>query len=223
MTTPERRSVASPPLRQQQNAMINAKVISVNPSVKTRGELNISSINIEPLTRSMSSASRQPSGRKQTLNLLFGINSGLSSSFSTKMMSVRMIAGIVITAMSVMSISGQIAGALPASMSWVSLVLGASILFGCFTRVISCIGALTFGIAFLSTLSTTGSGLTLLTLAAASLIFMVLGPGKYSADLFIRHSLHRLYRNANRYDPERNPDNLDFDYNAFGSVDRKFR
>lgn len=200
--------------------MSNAKIISVDPGIKTLGELNINEINLTRLSRTISNPGRK-STFKNTLNMVFGINSRTDAGISSKMFGLRLIGGTLMTALGALSLSGSAMVALPHMLTVACLAFGISLLTGSFTRLISmataCIALFTAYTAFSAGSLDTVSLMT----AMLGIGACVIGPGHYSADSLMRRQIFRLYRNAHRYDPERNADNLMFDYNAFAAVERR--
>ncbi|MDE7180708.1 MAG: hypothetical protein K2N88_05870 [Muribaculaceae bacterium] len=200
--------------------MNNANVISVNPGVKTLGELNINEINLARLSRTISNTGRSTSSFKKALDFTFGIGRTTASSMSSRLLAVRTVAGSLFSAFGTLSLAGSSMIALPHLLAVSSLVLGLSLLTGLCTRIASLAAA---AMAFIASYSALMSGTldsTALLVAVSGVVFCVLGPGRYSADAYLRSGLHRIYRNMHRYDPERNADKLNFEYNAFSAVDR---
>lgn len=203
--------------------MNNANVISVNPGIKTMGELNIEEITLSRISRTISNPGQKSSTFKHILNATFGINSDVTSRWSAKLASIRVAAGSIMLALGAFSLQGAQAGMAPQALGIVSIALGVSLILGLFTRLIS-IGALGVAIA-IAFESISGGALdsTALTVALSGIIMGILGPGHYSLDQIMRKGLYTLYRNRNRHDPDRDPSRIAFDYSAFASVDTRLR
>lgn len=203
--------------------MNHAKVISVNPGLKTAGELNLSKFNLEGISRSISAPADKKASFKRRLDFFFGINAGVNSQFSSKMMAVRVMGAVILCGLALMSLFGSSAAVLPHNAAVITLLFGVSLAFGLLTRMAAAICTLFFGISFVSALTAGSLDLTILFLGSCSALFMIMGPGMYSTDLLLRRRIHKMYRDAHRYDPSRNPDNIIFDYTAFSNVEQRVR
>lgn len=199
--------------------MNNAKIISVNPGIKTLGELNINEINLARLSRTISRPGQSSSYVKNILNFVFGLNSRVNTHFSSKMLALRVIAGTFMTGLGAMALIGSAAVAMPHLLAVAACALGISMLSGTFMRLVSVAVAITGAYSLYLSVTAGAADMTSVMVAMVACFGAVLGPGHYSADMYLRRSLHRIYRNANRYDPDRNASNLHFEYNAFASVD----
>ncbi|MDE6006262.1 MAG: hypothetical protein K2G67_01755 [Muribaculaceae bacterium] len=203
--------------------MNNANVISVNPGIKTMGELNIDEITLSRISRTLSNPGQTSSTFKNILNGLFGINSMVTNRWSVKLASVRIIAGVIMLATGISSLTGMVMSANSGMIGIAATILGASLILGLFSRILS-IGAVGVSVVILAESLTAGTvDQMALTMAMVGAIMAIVGPGHYSLDQILRRSLFKLYRNRNRHDPDRDPAKIAFDYSAFASVDIRLR
>lgn len=201
--------------------MNNAKIISVDPGIKTLGELNINEINLSRLSRTISNPGASRTSFKNVLNFIFGINSRNSQALSSKVLAFRIFAGSLFTALGAMALTGTGMAAVPELLSITCCIFGVSLMTGLLMRVLSaCAVIVSLYCAYISFMSGAVDSFSLLT-AITAFTGCLFGPGLYSSDSFIRRALYGIYRNMHRYDPERNADNLQFDYNAFASVESR--
>lgn len=203
--------------------MNNAKIISVNPGIKTLGELNINEINLSRLSRTISNPGQRSSHVKDILNFVFGLNSKVNTQFSNKMLSIRILGGLLMTGLGMSAYLGSSLTAMPQMLALTTGIFGISLLSGCLTRVVSLLTAAVGAFFIYQSIGAGVLDMSALLVAITAVFSVILGPGHYSVDMFLRRSLHRIYRHANRYDPERNASKLNFEYNAFASVDDRLR
>lgn len=203
--------------------MNNANVISVNPGIKTMGELNIEEINLSRISRTLSNPGQANSTFKSILNATFGIDSNVTTHWSSKIAAIRILSGLILLSTGIVSLTGGQLGLAEHTMSVISIVLGASLIMGLLTRLVSA-GALIAGIVVMAESLSAGTlNPASVTVALSGAVMGILGPGHYSVDQILRRGIFRLYRNRHRNDPERDPSKIAFDYSAFASVDFRMR
>lgn len=201
--------------------MNNAKIISVDPGIKTLGELNINEINLSRISRTISNPGAGKTSFKNALNFIFGINSRNSQALSSKVLAFRILAGTLFLALGAMTLTGTYATGVPELLGLTCCAFGVSLIAGFFMRVISaCAAIFALYCSYISFMAGTVDSVSLMT-AITAFTGCLFGPGLYSSDSFIRRSIFGIYRNMHRYDPERNADNLQFNYNAFASVESR--
>lgn len=203
--------------------MNKANVISVNPGIKTMGELNIEEINLSRISRTISNPGQVSSTFKNILNTAFGIDSNVTTHWSAKLAAIRIIAGLILLSTGILALTGGQLGLAQHAMSIISIILGISLMIGFLSRIIAA-GAMIAGIVVMAECLSTGVlDPASATVAVSGAVMGILGPGHYSLDQILRRGIFKLYRNRHRNDPERDPSKIAFDYSAFASVDFRIR
>ncbi len=162
-------------------------IISINPIVKTIGQIHQESISRESaIPRIVSNLSVTPR-LKDTLNLLTGINTPAMSGASGRILLLRFISAAAIITVSALlfATGGEMLLSIPLA------VLGISLLLGLMTRIISLTAMIYFILAGVQ-------GMLPLEpcciFGFSALIFMIMGPGIYSIDQCIRKAIWRSYK-----------------------------
>ena len=197
--------------------MNEAHVISVDPGVKTLGELRINEDRLAKISRTLTAPGRHVATPFEGLfNALFGINKRVNGQFSGKMLLLRVVCGSLLagTALLPLAPADITSMNIPAS-ALVMAFVGISMVFGFFSRLISLGGACWFGYSLYTSLMGGIPDLTAGALAMVMMIFSVMGPGLYSLDRMMRRGLLRLCRRS------RKTRGHGFDYRAYGVVDRR--
>lgn len=199
--------------------MNQTNVISVNPGVKTLGELNIGNSTIVRISRRLTRPGRvSASPFKAIVRFVFGVSRDRSGSFSTKMAMLRMSAA-AITILAALWQSGGLEAA-PTAPVVAMLAFGVSLALGLFTRLVAASATAICGYMFyLSIMAGTPDVMSAVSLVA-SLMFALLGPGRYSADQLIVKGFTAIYRRS-RARAARREKKAAFDYKAYHHVDRR--
>lgn len=162
-------------------------IISINPIVKTIGQIHQESIGSgRAIPRIVSNLSVTPR-LKDTLNLLTGISTPAMSGASGRILLLRFISAVaIITVLAlVFATGGEMLLSIPLA------VLGISLLLGLMTRIISLTAMIYFILAGVQ-------GMLALEpcciFGFSALIFMIMGPGIYSIDQCIRKAIWRSYK-----------------------------
>lgn len=177
--------------------MIDAKVISINPSKKTTGELH--SEFLEKMARKCRPASLPMMHFKTFVNLMFGINRHTSKTDSTKYLIFRLLIAGCLIIHTVLNTNYAIT--VPIT-TWIAIAVSISLVFGIFSRMtafsISAICVLTI------CMSSGGENQDLI-IGSLSIPFYEIcvyailmfftaffGPGKWSIDNLIRKTILRI-------------------------------
>lgn len=161
-------------------------IISINPIVKTIGQIHQESIGSgRAIPRIVSNLSVTPR-LKDTLNLLTGISTPAMSGASGRILLLRFISAAIITVPALLfATGGELLLCIPLA------VLGISLLLGLMTRLISLTAMIYFILAGVQ-------GMLALEpcciFGFSALIFMIMGPGIYSIDQCIRKAIWRSYK-----------------------------
>lgn len=167
-----------------------AQVISVNPSVKTLGELSAPS---EKYMSGISRALSNPEKRVSSLfvgmvNMISGINSKTNKQLSYKVLYIRLIIGLMLIAFSINPMVSQPVSALSVT-TVLTFLLGCTIIAGFLTRPATIGAALFFSTMFIQSISSGSvdnmSGLMMVMM----LVISIMGPGMFSLDRIIRRNL----------------------------------
>lgn len=194
-------------------AQATAQVISVNPAVKTRGELMASDSKISKISRSFATTTGNEDSLKSFLNTLLGISNRTHNGLSSKMLAVRLLCGAWLIATSAFPFTMH---ALPTE-SIIGMSLGLAIGLGLLTRPASLAGA---GWYIYSALPSLLAGDFTSTYALTSIILLsigIIGPGRFSLDQVCRYCILRISR-RNRRNRKRE---LKMDYRAYIMADRR--
>ncbi len=160
--------------------MEKASVISVNPGVKTLGELNISQFRIAEFNRNLAVPGHGKNALRDALYLLTGVQARESKNISAKLLSARILLAIAAFAVAIISLTSDAGSA----MGWISTVVALSSLSGVLCRI-SCISAAA------AILCTMPLDITSMALAIAPAVIAILGPGRLSGDALIRKTILR--------------------------------
>lgn len=195
-----------------------ANVISVNPGVKTLGELRINDRALGTIGRKLSLKRKKAvSPLKTAVNLALGLNSRVTSFFSGKMMLLRLIFGALFISMALVPMTPEaiLSGSFD-TVSAVECAVGVSVAFGLFARLASLFATGFFGWIFY--LSCEGGNIEWMyaVITAVTLTVCVLGPGMYCIDQFIRRCIYHM---SSRRKEQKNDC---MSYNAYLKVDRSF-
>lgn len=181
-----------------------AKVISINPSVKTLGEFNFSHQTLESVSRSLSNPGSSEISLKKTINFILGINSKATKTYSRNILITRVCAGISMILIA-------LAGYSPVLLC----LLGITLILGLFNRVSAFAGAVAFSSIYFSLLPLGEIAEIYLALAALSGIICYFGPGRFSIDMVIKKQIFRsLIRNRRNETSE----NDLFSYKAYSKI-----
>lgn len=168
--------------------MNTANVISVNPGRKTLGEVN-APLYFERITRTIAQSHKIKKPGIGLLNFILGVNPAVNDSISWKLIALRSVYGI---ALSLLAGYFMLQGT--ANTATIAIAAtGISLIFGIFSRL--CALSCTSILIVLSVMGymLTGTINTLqISIASFSMIFAVLGPGKFSVDQLIRRSIIRM-------------------------------
>lgn len=198
--------------------MNQANVISVNPGVKTLGELNIGTSSVAKISRSIVRpvrAGRSAAGA--ALRLLFGVTPH-GGAFSAKMALLRLTGAALAISMALWQAS-DVTGLL-ATQNLLALVFGLSLISGLFTRIVSALTTAFYGTSLYASVIAGTPVFTAASLAMTALAFTLLGPGRFSIDRLILRGLRAL-RRALRRQRQRRAERRAFDYRAYHYMDRR--
>lgn len=183
----------------------NINVISINPGRKSFGEINFELPRINVSEEIISKSSSKTRHFRSFINFLTGINPGVTTKWSIKILTQRLIAGGTLIAAGIMDFNGFLDFDLPTVM----IITGALVLSGLFTRIASAIGGIAFGaIAVLSYLGIANPYLPTYPISAGEINFayvlyaglllnaMISGPGRFSIDQLIRSGAFALRRRS---------------------------
>lgn len=177
--------------------MNQAAIISINPSAKTLGVLKAEAgISVNRLPKQALKAVTP--GVKETLNILTGIDPHTGRRYSGCLLILRAVtAAVLITAAVLLSMSigtasitdlaawGIVDTSAVAMMSAGLAIWGVSLIFGLFSRVMS-------AVAFVCAVVMAAVGMitpvAAINIGFPALVFVVFGPGIYSADQCIRRA-----------------------------------
>jgi len=174
--------------------MRNVNVISIDPARESRAALHPEAYKefakkyYEGLRSKPADKETKPHARN-FINSVFGINDRMSKGGSSKLLLLRIVIGAVIIAYAGYSAESSMSSPL----LWVELILGASLITGFFSRIISVIAFIYLGITLGSDYAAQGViDLPLLLPLLTAVVFMVTGPGIFSFDQLFRKSLFKI-------------------------------
>lgn len=176
--------------------MTQLKVISINPGESTQAALHPELFHTAARmygSNAYSNLYRIRDRFRERTDFLFGISRQVSTSFSSKILALRIIAAIGIATFGVLML-------IPFTLvSWICMVMAFSIGLGMFTRVVSFTSICAFGFMFWDALTcgTTPEWLLIIPVIAG-LFFAISGPGFYSIDQLTRRSMLRLHKSYER-------------------------
>ncbi len=180
--------------------MEGARVISVNPSQKTAGAINVEKT-LARTTRIAYRAMKSPN-YKEWLNFVTGINSASSPGLSVKLFLLRLIAAGIFM---IFALSGELSLS-TFNLPTLSLIAANIILFGFVMRPLTMALAIYLGITTAYSIAPISfdyvmralPALSTFWLALFSFILALFGPGKASIDALFRHLLFRANRRSNK-------------------------
>lgn len=199
--------------------MSKAQVISVNPGVKTIGELSRYD-RLARLSRAIAPTGvSHKSLFKKAVNMLFGLNKGVNTQLSGKLMLLRILCGgLMVSSVILPMAPADLFSFNIATESIVMIALGTSLLLGFLSRLTSYAGVAWFGYMLTLSLIEGVPEVSYGALMLLMLVFSVLGPGLFSADQLLRKALFAIRRSA-RQRKQKDPTVLD--YRAFSQVERR--
>ncbi len=203
----------------EEAAMSKVQVISVNPGVKTIGELSRYN-RLARLSRAIApTTAKHHSLFKRTVNLLFGLNKGVDTRLSGKLMLLRLLCGsLMVSSVAIPMISAEIFSFQMGIESMVMLTLGVSLMLGFLSRLTSYAGVAWFGYNLALSLIAGVPEVSYGALMLLMLVFSVLGPGLFSADQLLRKALFAMRRSMRQ---RKRKDATVLDYRAFAQVERR--
>lgn len=202
--------------------MNQANVISVNPGIKTIGELRVNEHVARKISHAIANTAPQNSITfKSVIDFMTGINSRITGHLSMKIMMLRVVCGTLLLGMVLIPMSSANIYDLDFSVTEVvGIIAGFSIIFGAFMRVV-CFGCASF-LSYNLYIHVLNSGLELSGLAEIGmlLIFTIMGPGMYCIDQLLRRGIYSIIRKrAKRAKAKLNESS--FEYNAYEMLDRR--
>lgn len=196
--------------------MTRMNVISIDPAQATKGAMLADISQSFRIKGSVLADIERPREKRDSLNIISGINNRISTIMSSRLFLLRLFMGILLLALGIYSYLPYeiitIAGVspVPEYVDICEIVLGGMLLLGLFTRISSTAGFLFFTYLTVSSVLEGTVNLGLVIPAIISIIFMVTGPGIYSTDQLIRRTLIKKINNRrNRRKAER------FSYRAY--------
>lgn len=198
--------------------MNQANVISVNPGIKTLGELNIGTASVAKISRTLARPVR--AGRSAAgiaLRLLFGVTPH-GGAFSAKMGLIRVLAGALAITMALWQASDVTD--LLAIESIIAISFGLSLVFGLFTRITSAVMTVLYGASLYASAVTGTPDFFAASITLTALAFTLLGPGRFSIDRIILKGLAAMRRSLRRRN-ERKARQKEFDYRAYHYMDSR--
>lgn len=198
--------------------MNEAHVISVDPGVKTLGEICVNNQRLARISRTLSAPGRRVVAPfRKIMNILFGINQKVNNQFSGKMMLLRFVCGVLFVASVLVPMDPASILDLQFGVESAMLVgVGISLVLGLFTRLTALAGAVVFGFQVYVALTAGIVEAMPAAIMMLMLFFSVMGPGLYSVDSLMRKGLIKLSRTRAR---ARKP--VAFDYRAYTIIDRR--
>lgn len=195
--------------------MEKVNVISVDPGIKTLGEINVSQFRLADISRSLSAPSRKTDTLHELTDFILG--TGISTRrMSRRLACVRIILASLGVAVSIWEYScGQ------PELCIACAVLSCSMLLGFLLRPVCTLGVATVAICLcdgsFQTLSADIFGI--LSAASAFFCIAILGPGRYSAD----YKLAKMIRGSRKSERKEPAETTEFDYRAYSVMDRRLR
>lgn len=202
--------------------MNEANVISVDPGVKTLGELCVNDHRLARISRKISGPGRKVAAPfRHIMNLLFGINRRVNSQLSGKMMILRLTCGtmFILMALLPMEMTDILAARFTAD-SIMLCAIGISMIFGLFSRITTLTGTVWFGIALYNSMAVSEPDTMSAMLVMVTAIFSVLGPGLYSMDRYLRRALIILAQKSIKKGRRKNC-KAGVTFRAYNDVDRR--
>ena len=196
--------------------MTRMNVISIDPAQATKGAMLSDISQSFRIKGSVLADIERPREKRESLNIISGINNRISTIMSSRLFLLRLFMGILLLALGiypylpydVMTISGV--SPVPQYVNICEIVLGGTLLLGLFSRITSTAGFVFFTYLTVNSAMEGTINLEPVIPAIISIIFMVTGPGIYSTDQLIRRTLIKKINNRrNRRNAER------FSYRAY--------
>lgn len=192
--------------------MERANVISVNPGVKTLGELNIDQFKLAEISRSLTAPGHESHVLRDTLSFVTGMNVAGRRN-SRPLLYARICAAAVFALLAATSTAS--------SLCVLYSVMAFSLATGTLLRPISAISASALlWSAFASLGGMEAIDTTVVLAASATLTFMFIGAGRISADRWIFKLLTSASKK--RKEASKQPDSP-LDYRAYRLADRRLR
>lgn len=211
--------------------MSEAQVISVNPGMKTRGELGgmsrtgrkcLASISrcISSPTKTVVSHKKSRSFCRLIVDFLFGVSSKVSFTYSSKMLLVRLLTGVALILSQLLPISPEdiLAMQIPVD-ALIICCIGVSIVLGLFSRIASFGGATLLSIWIAMSIMQGAIDMAAGWMALMMLTNSILGPGLYSADQLMRKGILNLRARIVR--KRRKAVKEAINYGAYGEIERR--
>ena len=173
--------------------MNDINVISIDPSRETKASMHPELFRdfakkYKDIRDSSVSIDAKPMARS-IINFLFGINKRVSTGVSVKLLILRVVIGSILIAYAGLSFEGN----QPTLLTWTELILGASIITGFFSRIVSIAALSLIGYACFSDFLNLGTFDFSLTLPLlTSVVFLIIGPGIFSFDQLFRCAFFRI-------------------------------
>lgn len=191
----------------------SVKVISINPSVKTLGELNLPSMNLECLSRSFSNPGIKSTAKSDLTGLFFGTSHKTGKWMQFKVLAIRIICAALLV------YTGLIEG-IPHNInnieSIIMLTAAGSMALGFMMRPLTVIAAAF--LIFTGTWRSASDAIDMTTLfqTAACLVPCILGSGRISIDSIITRYIGRRKAMNRRRSRSR-----EMDYRAYSTLERR--
>lgn len=159
--------------------------------MKTIGELRVDDHRLATISRSLTAPGRKTNHTKNFINFIFGINSKVTRQFSSKMLLMRFVCGALFLWV---GLTPLLQGSVD-MMSVTQTALGASIVLGLFTRLVSLTGiCMFFWSSYATFMQTQTPEYTIVAIMVVLAFFAIMGPGRYCTDQFMRRGLIWLSR-----------------------------
>lgn len=204
--------------------MEKVQVISVNPGIKTIGELREGRFRLAEISRAIAPVRQSNSQSfKKAVDVVSGLNNNISSLFSAKMALLRVACASLFAFLLLAPVAGSVSMSELLTTEYMSAgLLCLSMLAGFLTRPLSYTGASWFGYGFVLSALAGSPDVTQGALMLLSLIFAVLGPGLYSADQLIRRGLFSMHRKIHKR-RKASMTRTELDYRAFSQIDQRVK
>ncbi len=166
--------------------MSTAKIISVNPGVKTRGAIFEEGKRYARAGRALLSCAVKRQSPTGFVDFITGIPARISRKISIKLLAMRLICGSRLVAVAMNALSEDTGD----GTAMLELAAGISMATGLFTRIVSLAGATAFGLFAWFTAEAAGAvsadACLMAAFSAGCLMVAVMGPGLFSIDQMIR-------------------------------------
>lgn len=165
-----------------------AKVISVNPGKKTLGRFWEEGLAGHEVGRRIIRTIAVPAKPAGYIAALTGISTDTGRTMSLNLLLLRLLLGCGMIVMAAMLLVGTV------TVQVAAIVAGVSILLGMFCRPVCIIASILFAITTFNGLDAGMFQWETAVIGVVSVVFAVLGPGRFSVDQLIRSALIRLGR-----------------------------